>query len=60
MKWNRVWKCLNDKRLMTIAVVMIVGVLVVSAQSPELQKKVAEVKQEMTEKNHASAEYTWL
>jgi hypothetical protein len=40
MKWNRVWKCLKDKRLMT----MVASVLAVSAQNPELQQKVAEVK----------------
>jgi hypothetical protein len=60
MKWNRVRKCLNGKRLITIAVVTIVGVLVGFAQNPELQQKVAEVKQAMAANKQALAQYTWL
>ncbi len=59
MKWSRIWACLKSKRLMTIAVVMVAGILVVSAQNPELQQKVAEVKEAMAANKQALAQYTW-
>ena len=59
MKWNHVRPYLNGKRLWAIAVVMVVGALVVSAQNPELQQKVAEVKESMAANKQALARYTW-
>jgi 23S rRNA pseudoU1915 N3-methylase RlmH len=59
MKWDRVWTCPKSKRPWVAAVVMVVGALVVSAQNPELQQKVAEVKEAMAANKQALAQYTW-
>ena len=59
MKWDRVWPQMKGKRLLAIAMVPVVGVLVVSAQNPELQQKVAEVKEAMAANKQALAQYTW-
>jgi 23S rRNA pseudoU1915 N3-methylase RlmH len=59
MKRSRIWPCLKGKRVFAIAVVMVVGALVVSAQNPELQQKVAEVKEAMAANKQALAQYTW-
>lgn len=59
MKWDRVWPCPKGRRLWVAAVVMVVEALVVSAQNPELQQKVAEVKEAMAANKQALAQYTW-
>jgi hypothetical protein len=50
---------MKGKRLLAIAMVTVVGVLVASAQNPELQQKVAEVKEAMAANKQALAQYTW-
>ena len=59
MKWDRVRLSIKANRLLAIAMVPVVGVLAVSAQSPELQQKVAEVKEAMAANKQALAQYTW-
>jgi hypothetical protein len=59
MNWSRVWTCLRGRRLFASAIVMVAGALVVSAQNPELQQKVAEVKEAMAANKQALAQYTW-
>ena len=59
MKWSRVWTCLAGRRLFASAIVMVAGAFAVSAQSPELQQKVAEVKEAMAANKQALAQYTW-
>jgi hypothetical protein len=49
-----------DKRLLAIEIVAIVGAAAVSAQNPELQEKVADVKQAMAANKQALAQYTWV
>jgi hypothetical protein len=44
---------------LAIALVTVAGALVVSAQNPELQQKVAEVKEAMAANKQALAQYTW-
>jgi hypothetical protein len=59
MKWSRVWTCLPGKRPLACAIVIVTGALVVSAQNPEVQQKVAEVKEAMAANKQALAQYTW-
>ncbi len=59
MKWSCDWTCLKGKRLLAIALVMVAGAFVVFAQNPELQQKVAEVKEAMAANKQALAQYTW-
>jgi Tfp pilus assembly protein PilW len=59
MKWDRVWLYPKSMRLWVVAVVPVVGALLVSAQNPELQQKVAEVKEAMAANKQAIAQYTW-
>jgi 23S rRNA pseudoU1915 N3-methylase RlmH len=53
MTWSR------GRRMFTSAIVMVAGALAVSAQNPELQQKVAEVKEAMAANKQALAQYTW-
>jgi hypothetical protein len=59
MKWSRVWTCLPGRPLFACAIVIVAEALVVSAQNPELQQKVAEVKEAMAANKQALAQYTW-
>jgi Tfp pilus assembly protein PilW len=59
MKWDRVWPQMKGKRLLAIAMVPVAGVLAAFAQNPELQQKVAEVKEAMAANKQAIAQYTW-
>ncbi len=59
MKRSRIWPPMNGNRLLAIAMVAVVGVSIVSAQNPELQQKVAEVKEAMAANKQALAQYTW-
>jgi hypothetical protein len=56
---KRVWVYLKNNRRFASAIVMVAGALAVSAQSPELQQKVAEVKEAMAANKQALAQYTW-
>ncbi len=59
MKRSHIWPPMNGSRLSAIAMVAAVAVSVVSAQNPELQQKVAEVKEAMAANKQALAQYTW-
>ena len=59
MKVGSVWSCLNQRRRLATAFVMVAGALMVSAQNPELQQRVAEVKQAAATNKQALAQYTW-
>jgi 23S rRNA pseudoU1915 N3-methylase RlmH len=59
MKWGRVRPQIEGKRLLAFAMVLLAGVLAASAQNPELQQKVAEVKEAMAANKQALAQYTW-
>jgi hypothetical protein len=59
MKLDRVGPDVKGKRMWAAAIVMVAGTLVVSAQNPELQQKVAEVKEAMAANKQALAQYTW-
>ena len=59
MNWSRILPPINGKRLLEIAMFTVAGVSVVSAQNPELQQKVAEVKEAMAANKQALAQYTW-
>jgi hypothetical protein len=58
MKRNRIWPR-TSVRLSAIALVTATGISVASAQNPELQQKVAEVKEAMAANKQALAQYTW-
>ena len=60
MKRGRVSTYLIGRRSLAIAIIMVAGVLVSSAQNPELQQKVADVKQAMAANKQAIAQYTWV
>jgi hypothetical protein len=59
MNRNRFWKPIKGMRLPIIAMVAAVAASVVSAQNPELQQKIAEVKEAMAANKQALAQYTW-
>jgi hypothetical protein len=59
MKWSRVWTRLRGRRLFACAIAIVAGASVASAQNPELQPKVAEVKEAMAANKQALAQYTW-
>jgi hypothetical protein len=59
MKWSRVWTFPHYRRVFASAIVMVAGASVVFAQDPELQQKVAEVKEAMAANKQALAQYTW-
>jgi hypothetical protein len=59
MKLDRVGPDVKGKRMWAAAIVMVAGALVMSAQNPELQQKVAEVKEAMAANKQALAQYTW-
>jgi Tfp pilus assembly protein PilW len=59
MKRSHIWPPMNGSRLSAIAMFAAVAVSVVSAQNPELQQKVAEVKEAMAANKQALAQYTW-
>ncbi len=59
MKWSCVRACKNGERRLAIAIAMAAAALAVSAQNPELQQKVAEVKQAAAANKQALAQYTW-
>ena len=60
MKWSRAWTYGVGKRLLVIAIAAMLGTAAVSAQNPELQQKVADVKQAMAANKQALAQYTWV
>jgi hypothetical protein len=60
MNRNRIWPPMKGNRVLEIAILAVAGVLVVSAQSPELQQKVADVKQAIAANKQALAQYTWV
>jgi hypothetical protein len=55
MKWRSAWA----QRLLAIKIVAIIGAATLSAQNPELQQKVADVKEAMAANKQALAQYTW-
>jgi hypothetical protein len=59
MKQSPIWSHRKGSRQLAIALVTVAGALVVSAQNPELQQKVAEVKEAMAANKQALAQYTW-
>lgn len=59
MQWNCVQPRLNGKRQLAMAILMMAGAAVVTAQNPELQQKIAEVKQAAAANKQALAQYTW-
>jgi hypothetical protein len=59
MKRSRIWPSIKGKRQFMVAMASVVRALVVSAKSPELQQKVAEVKEAMAANKQALAQYTW-
>jgi len=60
MNWRRVRICLLGNRLLTLEIAAIIGVTAAFAQNPELQQKVADVKQAMAANKQALAQYTWV
>jgi hypothetical protein len=60
MKSGCIRTIVNGRRLLGIAIVMIAGVPALLAQNPELQQKVAEVKEAMAANKQALAQYTWV
>ena len=60
MKRGCAWTRAMGKLLLAIEIVAMVGAAAVSAQNPELQQKVADVKQAMAANKQAIAQYTWV
>jgi len=60
MRWNHLWTYLNGIRLSAIAILTVAGLSATFAQNPELQEKVAEVKEAAAANKQAIAQYTWV